>query len=249
MTSLRKLYLIVKEDLINLIKNPMWVFYVTAFPVLITLILGYLTRDSFGSKVTSYDYYGIAGMIYAILNSGMISANAFMEERIKKPNMRIIYSPGAVRYIYVSKIIASFIFGYVFHVIDFIFIKLVLGVNFGNTFYILMMFGVLDIFFCTLGIMLCCILKTETNTNQFQSIVVNVLAILGGVVFSLDSLGNGARIVSKCTPVKWVMDAVFQMIYDKDMHLYLPVIVGFLLCISAMIFVCDKTFKKEDCIC
>lgn len=90
--NLENLCRITKGDLVNLLKNPMWIFFATGFPLLMTIILGYLTGDSYGKTVTSYDYYGITGMIYAVLNSGMISANAFMEERIKKPNMRIIYA-------------------------------------------------------------------------------------------------------------------------------------------------------------
>lgn len=99
---MKRLYLISREDFLNLIKNPTWIFFLTGFPVLFIMILSYLTGGAYGNGTSSYDYYGICGMIYCILSSGMISANAFMEERIKKPNMRIIYAPGAVRDIYLS---------------------------------------------------------------------------------------------------------------------------------------------------
>lgn len=90
---MRNLYLISKEDLKNLIKNPMWLFYATLFPILLVVILGFLGKESYGKEVTSFDYYGITLTIYAIFTSGMTSANAFMEITIRKPNMRIIYAP------------------------------------------------------------------------------------------------------------------------------------------------------------
>ena len=107
---MRNLYLISKEDFKNLIKNPMWLFNATLLPILLVVILGFLGRGSYGDEVTSYDFYGITLMVYSILMSGMVSANAFMEVTIRKPNMRIIYAPGSAKVIYLSKIVSSFVF-------------------------------------------------------------------------------------------------------------------------------------------
>lgn len=246
---MRNLWLVIREDFLNLIKNPMWVFYATGFPVLMVFIMGYLTGKSYGSKVTSYDYYGITLMIYAMLNSGMTSANAFMEERIKKPNMRIIYAPGSVKIIFISKIAASFLFGYVFHVIDLLFLQLVFHVKIHHLGYILILFGLTELLAVTLGIMMCCIVKKESMTNQIQGIIVNILAILGGVLFSLDGYGQTVQRISMASPVKWIVKASFQMIYDNDLHLFWPVVLSMGVCISVMVIICNVTFKKEDCIC
>ena len=246
---MRNLFLMVKEDFINLIKNPMWVFYSTAFPVLLIVILGYLTGSAYGDTITSYDYYGITLMIYAILSSGMTSANAFMEERIKKPNMRIVYAPGSVKNIFISKIIATFGFSIILHIIDIIFLHFCFHVIIGNPLYLLILFGVTELFSVTLGIMICCIVKSESTTNQIQSIVVNILAILGGVLFSLDSYGSTAIKISMISPVKWIVQSSFQMIYDKDMHLFLPTLMFLGISILVMLVICNITFRKEDCIC
>lgn len=246
---MRNLYFIIKEDFLNLIKNPMWVFYATGFPVLMVLILGYLTGNSYGSKVTSYDYYGITLMIYAMLNSGMTSANAFLEERIKKPNMRIIYAPGSVKNIFISKIAAAFLFSFLFHIIDLFFLRLVFHVRIHHLGYLLILFALTELLAVTLGIMMCCIVKTESMTNQVQGIIVNILAILGGVLFSLDGYGETVQRISMASPVKWIVKASFQMIYDNDVHLFLPVVLSMAACIAVMVIICNVTFKKEDCIC
>lgn len=246
---MRNLWLITREDFLNLLKNPMWLFYATGFPVLLVIIMGYLTRNAYGNLATSYDYYGITLMIYSALNSGMTSANAFMEERIKKPNMRMIYAPGPERNIYLSKIIASFLFSYLFHVLDLVLLELLFDVNLGSVGWLLLLLALTELFAVTLGVMLCCLVKSEAMTNQLQSIVINILAVLGGLLFSLDGYGKFARAISRCSPVKWVADAAFQMIYDQNLHLLIPVAASTAVIIAGMLLICSKAFKKEDCIC
>lgn len=97
---------ILKRDFLNMLFNPMWVFYDTVFPLMLILILGFLNSGAYGNEVSSYDYYGVAMILYIVLNTATLSANGFMEERIKKGNMRLIYSPLPKSYIYLSKILA-----------------------------------------------------------------------------------------------------------------------------------------------
>lgn len=246
---MRNLYLITKEDFVNLIKNPMWVFYATGFPILLVLIIGYLTRDAYGGGFTSFDYYGITLMIYSAVNSGMTAANAFMEERIKYPNMRIIYAPGSLKNLYLSKIIASFLFSFLFHFIDMMLLHLLLQVTVRQPFYLFLLGGLCELFFVILGIMLCCIIKSEAMTNQIQSIVVNLLALLGGALFSLDSYGSMLRAISMLSPVKWMIKSAFELIYDQSFAAYLPTTIFLGVGCILMLLVCRVTFRREDCIC
>ena len=246
---MRNLFLISKEDFVNLIKNPMWIFYATLFPILLVVILGFLTKDSYGSQVTSYDYYGITLMLYSILTSGMTSANAFMEERIKKPNMRMIYAPGNVRFIYLSKILVSFVFSFLFHVFDLILLCLVFHIHISSVVQIIVLFAFTELFSVTLGIMLCCIFKTEAMSNQILSIVINLMAVLGGLLFSMDGYGKEIRSISMLSPAKWLSNTTFQMIYDHNYSSFLPTIISLAGVTLIMIIICNITFRKEDCIC
>ena len=247
--DMKNLWLITKADFINLIKNPMWIFYGMAFPILLVAIVGYLTHSAYGNEVTSYDYYGVTLMIYSALSSGMTSANSFMEERIRKANMRIIYAPGDVRSIYLSKIIASFLFSFLLHMADAVFLALVFHINYHAAAYLIVLLALIELFAVTLGIMMCCIFKTESMTNQIQGLLVNLLALLGGTLFSLDGYGRIARAISQLSPVKWIVDASFQLIYDNDFHLFIPTIGIMTGSILLMLLICKITFRKENCIC
>jgi ABC-2 type transport system permease protein len=246
---MKKLLLIAKEDFINLVKNPMWIFYATIFPLLLVVILGFLAKNGYGSEVTSYDYYVITLMIYSILTSGMTSSNAFMEERIKKPNMRIIYAPGSVKSIYLSKILASFTFSFIFHLFDMLLLCIMFHINISAIPQIIILFGLTELFSVTLGIMFCCIFKTEAMSNQILSIVINLMAILGGLLFSLDGYGKVVQNISAISPAKWLVKTTFAMIYDHDFTTFIPTVVLLVITIIIMLYVCGKTFRKEDCIC
>lgn len=246
---MRNLFLICKEDLKNLITNPMWIFYGTLFPILLVVILGFLGKENYGSDVTSYDYYGITMIIYSILTSGMTSANAFMEERIRKANMRIIYAPGNEKSIYLSKIISSFIFSFFCHLFDMIVLCLIYNIHITAILQIVILFGLMEVFSVALGVMFCCVFKTEAMANQILSVVINLLAILGGLLFSLDGYGRVVRNISYLSPAKWLVKTTFCMIYDNDFSLFYPVVLILIFGIAAVLIVCDKTFRKEDCIC
>lgn len=246
---MRNLFIISKEDFKNLIKNPMWVFYGTVFPILLVVIMGFLGRESYGNDVTSYDYYGITLMIYAILTSGMTSANAFMEERIRKANMRIIYAPRSAKSIYLSKIISSFFFSLLCHLFDMILLCILYSIRISAIPQIMILFILTEFFSVGLGVMLCCIFKTEGMANQILSIVINLFAILGGLLFPLDGYGKVARSISYISPAKWLVKAVFSMIYDKDFSYFYPTVLILIILIAIVLIVCDKTFRKEDCIC
>lgn len=246
---MRNLYLISKEDLKNLIKNPMWLFYGTAFPILLVVILGFLGKDRYGNEVTSYDYYGITLMIYSIFMSGMTSANAFMEITIRKPNMRIIYAPGSSSVIYLSKIVSSFIFCFACHLFDMIFLSMIFHIQIHAVTQIVILFGLTELFSVALGVMCCCIFKTEAMANQILSMVINLLAILGGLLFSLDGYGKTVRSLSYLSPAKWLVKTSFAMIYDNDFSWFFPTLLGLSLATAVVFFICKKTFRKEDCIC
>ena len=246
---MQNLWIITKEDLKNLFKNPMWMFYSTVFPILLIIILGFLNKDSYGSEITSYDFYGISLMIYAVTSSGMTSANAFMEERIRKANMRIIYAPGSESVIYLSKIISSFLFALICHTFDMILLFNLFHIHVEAVPELILMLILGEFFFNALGVMFCCIFKTEAMANQILSIFINLFAILGGLIFPVDGYGKAVRAISYISPSKWLAKAAFGMIYDRNYTWFIPVMAGLGICILTVLIICSKTFRKEDCIC
>lgn len=241
-------YTILSRDFLNIIKNPVLLFYNTIFPFLFLLILGYLTNDMNGNQVKSYDYYGVTILLLSVLNVSITAANSFMERSVKRSNLRILYAPIPTSFLYGSKIVATFLFTSICFLVLMGIEHLVLGVHFGgNCFvWIMCMMLALNLFSSILGVLFCCVFKSEEVSNSILSMVNNVFAILGGLLFPLDGLGRTVQIISYFSPVKWVAEGMFKVIYDHDLHIVLPTI-SVCLGLSVICFLlCKLTFRTED---
>lgn len=241
---------IIVQDVYNLFTNPMWIFYNVVFSFLMTAIFGYLTKGLYGDRVASYDYYGIAMTVFAVMNTGTIAANSFMEERIKAGNMRILFSPVNNVWIWISKIIASFIFGVVCHLVTIGLLKFSFHIYLGSGGWQWLMFLFIsaEFFAAVLGVFLCCLFKSEQTANQILSLVLQLMALAGGVFVSLERFGETFRNISFLSPMKWIMQSVFLLIYDHIPVYCIYAGSGLLILSGFGIFGCFRTWKGEECL-
>lgn len=242
-------YTIFKRDLKNLILSPVLVTYNTVFPFLIVLILGYLTSGNYdGTNVTSYDYYGVSIIIFCVIFVSATASNSFMEARVKSSNLRIMYSPINVSSIYLSKITSTFVFTSVCFLVLMAILKLSLNVNYGgkNTIYVIILLELFNFLSAAVGILFCCIFKSEELANKILSPFLNIFGILGGVFFQIDSFGKTVEKISYISPIKWVDQAIFKIIYDNDLSYFGPTVIILILVTLICLMFCKLTFKVED---
>ena len=239
---------LLKQDLLNLFINPMWVFYSTLFPFLLIVVMGYLSRDLFGEAVTSYDYYFVTFFVYCAANSATIAANSFMEEKLRAGNMRILYAPLDPHLLYRSKIIASWLFSSILHLGTAALCIPVFSLHVDNVTVLIGMLVSLELFSCIFGVLMCLLFHSEHLANQVITIVLPIFGVLGGVFFSLDRYGAAAAFLSRLSFMKWVITAAFQAVYD-DITIHAVLVILVLLLGSAVLLrLCRKLFREEDCI-
>ncbi len=245
---MRQFFVILKMDLSNLARSFVMIQYNTIFPMALILILGFLCRGNYGGGISSYDYYGVTMLLFTVLNVSVSAANSFMEKSIKGSNLRIIYSPVNISGIYISKIIATFLFTSCCYIIDIVICSLFLGVNYGGTSSGLVILLVLlfDLLSSALGVLCCCILKSEESASLVLSMMNNVLGVLGGLFFQVDGLGRAISTVSFVSPVKWVLLGIMKIIYDGDLSFVLPISIIFLMLSAVFVLLCRLTFRTED---
>ena len=228
-------------DMKRLLANKVNTFYGIVFPILLTAILSFMFKDSYGNGITSFDYYGITIVIYSMFTSGMTAARTFMEGEAKRANMRIAYSPGGVSVIFLSKIFACFSFSYVCHVIVTGILCLFFGVHMAGVGYVLILYALTE--FVAVAF------KSADMADQILSIFVNLFAIMGGLVVPLDGFGKVARMISNLSPAKWVLVKTLSIIYDSDLQGFVAII-GVLFVIGLVeVVICKLTFHEEDCLC
>lgn len=243
------LWKLVKQDFRNLIKTPVIVTCCVIYPWLLITLFGFIFSSLYGGEgVSSYDYYGVTMMIYLIVASLTITPNTFMEKKLRQGNIRIAYAPVSRVSIYISKIISSFLFMGISFSINMTLMNYFKFVNFGgsNFGYIIALFLVFLLFSVTLGGAVCVILKTEELTNMILSNVGSVFALLSGMFFPVDSLGDVVSKLSNLSPLKWILNVTFSVIYDNDFQNYSCIILG-LICLSIIfIIVMHFNYKPED---
>lgn len=234
-------------DLLNLILNPTWMCFSILFPLLLIVIVGYMTQNLYGSLVTSYDYYGVTLMIYSALYSGTFSANCFMEEKIKKANLRSVYAPIQSWEIPLSKTVATFLYTLFFYTLVAIFTGVLFSINYGeHVFKLWLLFASINFASSNVGVLMCCIFKSEGIANQILSIVTNIVGITAGLLFPTAALGQTFHDVCSALPLSKYMIVIFELIYDSSSPNYISALI-WMSCISLiMIVLTNFFFKGED---
>lgn len=244
---MRRFLNIFNMDIINLFKNPVLVGYNTIFAALLILIMGFLSGGNYASSKDAYQYYTVTLLIYGMLNGAMTASNCFMERDIKRPNLRIIYSPSGSFQIYFSKILSSFVFDYSLHLLLLAVLCPILNVTLSSrpVFFLLLMAPV-EFAASALGIFFCCIFHCEETTSTLLSTAISLLCVLGGSFFSLDGMGSALSFITKLSPVKWLNDAFFAISSDGSLTFFWPVFIGATILSILLVLGCRLFFRTED---
>lgn len=231
----------------NIIKKPVMIVYMFIMPILLFYILQGIASNEFGINITSADYYGVTVLIFFQLGMGTMVSNALIENSVRKPNIRIIYSLENKSYIYNSKIVSTLLCNLVSVMCYMIFCTTIFNVNFGkNILLVYLAYIILGLFSMSLGTLLCTILKEENLTNNILGITQSVLCLLGGVFFPIESMGNVVKILSDLSIVKWILDGIYKNIYD-GVFTNILIICSISIVISLIIMSFVKyTFRVED---
>ena len=170
---------LVRRDIGNLLSSPMLFLYNTLFPILMTLILGFLGNGDYsGSGVNAYDYYGISILVLMLLNVSVTAANTFMEHTLKNANLRVIHSPIPRSWTYLSKIASTTLFTGTCFLLMMALNAFVLGVDYGGVMagYVITLMLAFNLMSSALGVLFCCIFKSEEVSNKILSFITAVMA-------------------------------------------------------------------------
>jgi len=243
------LWKLIKQDFKNLITTPVVVMACVVYPWLLVGLFGFIFSSLYGGEgVSSYDYYGVTMMIYIIIASITITPNTFMEKKLRQGNIRIAYAPVSKISIYMSKILSSYLFMVVTVSINMTLMNYFKIANLGgdNFIYVLVLFMAFLLFTVTIGGAVCVILKTEELTNMILSNVASVLALVSGMFFPVDSLGKVVSNLANLSPIKWILDSTFSVIYDNNFQNYTIIIFSLILLSMVCLVVMHFNYKPED---
>jgi ABC-2 type transport system permease protein len=243
------LWKLIKRDFKNLITTPVVIMACVVYPWLLVGLFGFIFSSLYGGEgVSSYDYYGVTMMIYIIIASITITPNTFMEKKLRQGNIRIAYAPVSRISIYMSKILSSYLFMVVTVSINMTAMNYFKIANLGgdNFIYVLILFMAFLLLTVTIGGAVCVILKTEELTNMILSNVASIFALVSGMFFPVDSLGKVVSNLANLSPIKWIVDSTFSVIYDNNFRNYTLIISSLILLSMACLVVMHFNYKPED---
>ena len=237
---------LIKQDIKNLFSNSVTILFCSIYPLALTLLFGFLFSSQYGEMVSSYDFYGIAMMYYIVLAASTITPITFMEKRLQKGNERIAYAPVSKVQIYGSKLLATYLFTAGFFILDILVLQGIHLVSFGSGVYfwlVLLLYLVLLFFTISFGGAICTIIQNQDLTNKIIGAVLNTLAIFSGIFFPISNLGTWADSISNAIPLKWLLNTIFQIIYDQSIQGYLGIVAITMLLGGICIGIIHKKYK------
>lgn len=236
----------VKFEFKIMAKTPIMLLSYFIYPALLTLIIGYLSQNSFSGEISSYEYYSISMMIFIYSGSGIASAYNFIDNPMKQGNLRIIFTPIKTTSIYLSQIICGTIYSSIGIAFSMFVFKILFRVNYNESeFIIFIAFITLAFMSSAIGIFLCTIIDNIGVINMIFNLIQAILCILGGAFFSIESLGKLPEFLAKLSPVKWLIDGLLSSIYDNSsLPLTIIIVVNIILGI-VITGICKYTFKTE----
>lgn len=240
---------IVKFDFLNLVRTPIFSIVNGIFPLTLFLCMGLITNSNFGGGfISSYDFYGVGTMAFVAIFISITVTNTFMEERVKKGNMRIIYAPVSRLDIYLSKLISTYIFGTILYSILSLIEQYVFNANFGgkNILYIMVLISALTFLGCSFGTLCCCIFKSEQKANAVVPLIVLIFVFFGNIFSTVGHFGTVLQKIACISPVKWTTECAYRIIYAGDFSIYLTTIAGLLVASIICIIICQIIFRPEE---
>ena len=206
----------------------------------------YVKISSFNAKKSpsSFDYYSITMLTMSILYGMYTGAFAMKGEKLGKTSLRLYASPVSRRKLLFGKLIGCFIMSALQITLVLLFSKYIMNVNLGDdVLSVVIVLLSLSLFTLTMGLGLSYMIKrTSLLTGIITFIVPLMVFFAGGYMPLSDSLD----FIAYFSPVKWVNQSIFDIIYKKSYALMPKTIIVCLVLSFAFIVVTTYLFKGEE---
>lgn len=169
------------------------------------------------TKPEAMDYYAVTMLTLIILYSSMNGMQSIVGERTGKTQDRLFCAPISKYNILIGKILGNIIYSSLQIAIIIAFSKFVFhaywGDHLGTIFIIALAESVMTV---SIGAGLSFIIKDTGALSGLLSMLSTILAFLGGGYFPLDGMGKSMQMIASISPIKWINEAMFKVIYSND---------------------------------
>jgi len=210
----------------------------------------YISVESLDKKKQprAIDYYGITMTTLIILYASMTAGYGMSSERTRKTLNRIFISPLKKQEIFTGKVLGFLAITLIQIAIVLSFGKFVLKINWGDN--ILPVIAVLAaeiVMAVSIGVAISFIAKSEAAMAGVLNMVIVVIAFLGGAYFPIDQINSATlNAIARFSPIRWVNDTMFNVIYLGDFSKMIPTILINLIIGLILMLISSMAFRKEE---
>ena len=228
-------------------RDGFFIGYNIIFPLVLILILGYLSSESYGNGFTGYQYYGIVTLPFCIALSIITAAYAAKEEAYRQTALRFLFTPITRFQLVLSRLLSCTIILGICNLVVLLFTVLILKLPVKMNFLaVLTLLTVLGFAICSVGLFIGYGIRNFILIKNILNIPVMAAGILAGAFYPFGSLNPGWEIVIRLSPLTWVNRSIFYCIYDDESVLLWKVTGLCLLTGMAFISLAVLFFKKEE---
>ncbi len=200
-------------------------------------------------KPSSLNYYAIAEVALIIMYAAMTGIYSVSAEKNTKTRDRILLGPVRKYEFLLGKTFGGVIATTLQIVIVLLFSKYVLNINFGTDIFTIIIVLISQIIMAvSVGVGVGFIFKNENIAGGILNFLIPVMVFLGGSYAPVDNMGNKTftDIITYISPVRWVNQSIFGVIYSNNYSKVGPTILINILIAIVFLAIASWIFRKES---
>lgn len=196
----------------------------------------------------SLDYYAVAILTLILMYSSMTGFWSIKSEQTMRTGNRILCAPVRKHEILIGKILGAVAVTVVQAGVVILFSKFILKANFGNDLATLLLLVVVEsLMAISMGTVTALLIKNEGAAQGVLNTLIPVVIFFGGGYVPLSVMGEGIERISVISPMKWINDAIFRVIYDSD-YSAVPIAILVNLVIAAAFITISAVISKKEAV-
>lgn len=235
------------NDFKRRLKDSFLIGYNVIFPVVLILLLGYLTSENYSSKFTGYQYYSVVLIPFCVALAIISAAYAGKEEAYRKTAVRFLFAPVTRTHIVLAKLLSCTIVIGSYNLVVLIFSMVALRLPIAHKILPIFLLLLSETFTVSaVGLFIGYGMKNFIFVKNVLNIPILLSAILAGAFYPIGTLNPKLKVVIQLSPLTWVNRSLFLYIYDDRVDLLRKtglISIGIGLCFTMLAI---KKFRKEE---
>jgi ABC-2 type transport system permease protein len=194
---------------------------------------------------SSLDYYAVSMLTLILMYASLTGLWGVKGEQNLKTGSRILFSPVRKSEYLLGKVLGGILVTLVQACLIILFSKFILKAYWGTDILTIMLLVVAQsIMAISIGTGIAFLIRNDGAASGVLNSIIPVVVFFGGGYTPLENMGPGIMKLSVVSPVRWMNDAIFRVIYNNDYSLVLTALLVNLAVAAAFILVSAVLSRK-----